>query len=164
MSRLTAELKAFGPELSATILEIYLRLDEVDDVVESNLRNRRVTELVTNIDKTKQQINDVFNDLIKLLNNRRNTLLAELETIRRDKEKELKEQGARDIKIQKALSGYRVSLRKIIGDMNMPTEAKRAKVAVIADEYKAKKDLVPNVDDITLTMASLRCATQPMEQ
>ncbi|ETO23355.1 hypothetical protein RFI_13829 [Reticulomyxa filosa] len=164
MSRLAAELKAFGPELSATILEIYLRLDEVNGLIESDLRNRRTTELNSNVDKTRQQINDAFDELIKLVTNRRNVLLGELETIRKDKEKELKEQAVRDFKIQKSLSAHRESIRKIIGDANMPTETKRTKADAVAQEYKSKKDLIPNVDDITLTMASLRCATQPIEQ
>jgi len=32
------------------------------------------------------------------------------------------------------------------------------------EEYKGKKNLIPNVDDITLTMASLRCNTKPLEE
>ena len=158
MSSNTARLcDVLGKDMNDMICRIYMKIEEVSNLCDNGLRETRIEQLTQNIDKTKQKINDVFNEIIRNINLRKNELLTSVDKDFKKKKKELNNEITRDNKIKNELIKYKKDIKKIIIDKKMDYNIKKTKLSSVVNDYnKRKMYLNPSLDDITMSSCSFR--------
>eukprot|EP01084_Bolivina_argentea_P224468 379559_1 len=169
MSYQSGSVNDFGEQIQLLYGQFQLKLEEIDDLVNNDIRHSRVGELDTNVNKTKTLINNTFEEIINKLNQRKSILIKELDTVKIEKQKELEAQYNKDIKIQKEMKSIKQELRSIISNKSKSYDMNRKRKElqhILENKWKKKirTSLNPCIDDPTLTLVSFRGSVAPLKQ
>eukprot|EP00485_Elphidium_margaritaceum_P000504 CAMPEP_0202699246 /NCGR_PEP_ID=MMETSP1385-20130828/12468_1 /ASSEMBLY_ACC=CAM_ASM_000861 /TAXON_ID=933848 /ORGANISM="Elphidium margaritaceum" /LENGTH=278 /DNA_ID=CAMNT_0049356139 /DNA_START=32 /DNA_END=864 /DNA_ORIENTATION=- len=160
---------ALGEGIQLLYGQFQLRLDEIDDLVTSDVRGQRVNELNNNSQKTIALINETFQAMLDSLHERKRVLIKEVNKIKAEKIAELDALKKKDADIQDKMRKIKTECRQIISDKspsNVIAQKRKKLEAVLQNKYKAnvRKSLNPALDDPTLALVSFRVEVSPIKQ